>query len=86
MAIPVFLRCLQEGMRLFREPGVATVRALGKGLELCGQKIFPEKLAPKISRVLTAWFPQEPIPRGQAEGLCRVLETTFGNPGPLIIS
>lgn len=46
-------------MRLFREPGVATVRALGKGLELCGQKSFPEKLAPKISRVLTARFPQE---------------------------
>ena len=46
-------------MRLFREPGVVTLRALGKGLELYGQNSFLEKLAPKISRVLTAWFPHE---------------------------
>ena len=68
VAIPMFLRCLS--LRLFREPGVLTLRALGKGLELCGQKSFLEKLAPKISRVLTAWFPQEADSMWSGRKLC----------------
>lgn len=63
VAIPVFLRCLEEGQRDCSENQEwRPVRALGKGLELCGQKIFPEA-GPQDKQGLNSLVPPGTSPR-----------------------
>lgn len=62
------------------------LRVPGKRVELYGQKSFLEEMAPKKSRVSTLSSPRKPTPVVRQKAMCRVFETRFGNPGPLIIS